>query len=357
MIPKSIDDVTINWLSDVLQTDVTGISRTQIGQGVGIMGDIFRLELNHSTPDSPRSVVVKLPSSWEENRAQGVALGMFEAEVRFYRELAKEVPVGLPRVYLADIESGTANFVIVMEDLDSLTMVPQSEGVSLDQALLAVEVLAVAHSVWWDKVINEQLGWIPDMVGPRIAFVDDLLQQILEPFCDAFSDHLPPGGKELFEAFAGNYLSVNRTVANRSPWTLAHQDFRVENMLFEQNRVVILDWQGIGRGPGSYDLAYFLGGSMDTELRRAHEREIVMHYHDTLVEHGVKNYTSEELWADYQLGHLQGGLATSMVTGGSLDLSNDRGRELVATMSNRHVTAALDHNGLDLLDECIKLNT
>ena len=73
MIPKSIDDVTINWLSDVLQTDVTGISRTQIGQGVGIMGDIFRLELDHSTPDSPRSVVVKLPSSWEENRAQGVA--------------------------------------------------------------------------------------------------------------------------------------------------------------------------------------------------------------------------------------------------------------------------------------------
>ena len=71
----------------------------------------------------------------------------------------------------------------------------------------------------------------------------------------------------MFEAFAGNYVAINKTLANRSPWTLAHQDFRVENMLFGKDRFVVLDWQGIGRGPGSYDLAYFLGGSMGEVVR------------------------------------------------------------------------------------------
>ena len=35
-----------------------------------------------------------------------------------------------------------------------------------------------------------------------------------------------------------------------------------------------------------------------------------------------------------------------MVTGGTMDLSNDRGKQLVETMARRHVTAALDHDGL-----------
>ena len=91
MIPESIDHVTATWLSEVIQTDIRNIKRTQIGQGVGIMGDIFRVELDHSDPLKPKSVVVKLPSSREENRAQGVALGMFEAEVKFYRELAQHL--------------------------------------------------------------------------------------------------------------------------------------------------------------------------------------------------------------------------------------------------------------------------
>ena len=353
MIPKSIEEVTNTWLSEILRGEVWISKRIQIGQGVGIMGDIFRIELSHKESGIPHSLVVKLPSSWEENRSQGVALGMFEAEVKFYRELAQEVTAGLPRIFLAEIESGTSNFVILMEDLSSLAMVNQSQGATVDQALMAVEVLAAVHSVWWDKVSNEQLSWIPDMIGPRIQFVDDLLEQILNPFCDKFGDYLAPEGREMFEAFAGNYLSVNRTLAQRSPWTLAHQDFRVENMLFDENRVVVLDWQGIGRGPGSYDLAYFLGGSMETELRRANERFIVSHYHAKLVEEGITGYSLDQLWSDYQLGHLQGGLATSMVTGGSMDLSNERGRQLIATMSNRHVTAALDHNGMNLLEDCV----
>ena len=218
--------------------------------------------------------------------------------------------------------------------------------------MAAVRVLAHVHAVWWDKAKDPALEWLPTMVGPRIEFVDDLLVQILPVFLEGFAHVLPAGGQEVYERFVGNYLNVNRIIADRSPWTMVHQDFRVENLLFGPSgsgRVVVLDWQGVGRGPGAYDLAYILGGSMTPELRRSHEQVLLAAYHGQLVSLGVANYSLEQLWDDYKLAHLMGGLATAIVLGGGMDLSNERGSQLVATMASRHAQAALDHDGLQRL--------
>lgn len=352
MIPATINDVTPAWLGGVLNLEVSGISVTQIGQGVGLMGDIYRVGLETKSLDAPdtalKSVVVKLPSSFEDNRTQGVALGMFDAEVKFYSELAEQAKVGMPRVYHAEIIEGTAEFVIVMEDLSHLESVAQLDGMNFEQALAAVKVLAAIHAVWWNKVQVESLEWIPSMVGPRIEYVDQLLTDIYPIFAEGFGQNLPKGGLELYEQFAGNYLKINTTISDRSPWTLAHQDYRVENLLFGEpgsGKAVVLDWQGIGRGPGAYDLAYLLGGSMSVDARREHEVELVRAYHDELVANDVKDYSFDQAFDDYGHAQLMGGLAVALVTAGTLDLSNERGKQLVACMAERHVTAALDHDG------------
>ncbi|MGV0033955.1 MAG: oxidoreductase family protein [Candidatus Azotimanducaceae bacterium WSBS_2022_MAG_OTU7] len=358
MIPKNINEVSARWFSEILDAEIIQVQPNQIGQGVGLMGDIFRVELKykeHST-GQPASVVVKLPSSFEENRTQGVDLGMFESEVRFYNELAQDATVGIPKVYFAEIKHGTADFVVVMEDLCHLEMVDQSTGMNVEQATAAVRVLASVHAVWWDRVHVPELEWIPSMVGPRIEFVDQMLTQIYPVFAAGFEQYLPEGGLEIYKLFVGNYLKLTTAIASRSPWTLAHQDYRVENLMFGPSgsgQVVVLDWQGIGRGPGAYDLAYILGGSMETGLRRQHETDLVAAYFECLIEHGVNKYSEEQLWEDYAHAHLLGGLATSIVTGGSMDLSNERGLQLVATMSNRHAAAALDHDGLDRLKNIV----
>ena len=358
MIPATIQDVTDEWLGDVLAAPVIGHSNFQIGQGVGLMGDIFRVSVEYSAAAArridklPASVVVKLPSSFEDNRQRGVELGMFEAEVRFYNELAPSETLGLPHIYHAAIDSGTAQFVIVMEDLSALSMVEQSAGMSGAQALSAVTVLASLHARWWDQVQAPQFQWIPTMVGPRIEFVDQFLTSVFPVFADHFGQRLPPGGLDIYQRFLGNYAKINAPIALRSPWTLAHQDFRVENLLFgppESNQVVVIDWQGIGRGPGVYDLGYVLGGSMEPQERRQHELALVRAYHDQLERSGVQGYSFEALWEDYAHSHLMGGLAIGILTGGAMDLSNERGTELVATMASRHVQAALDHDGFERL--------
>lgn len=354
MIPKHIDQVSNEWLGGVLGTPVKEQTRTQIGQGIGLLGDIYQVVVKYSDAvaaaelNAPASVVVKLPSSFEENRAQGVALGMFEAEVRFYNELAPSNTPGLPAIYHAEIDSGTADFVIVMEDLSALSMVNQSDGMSGADAHNVVQVLASLHARWWNQVDSPELAWIPTMTGPRIDFVDQYLTGVYPTFAENFGHRLPAGGLEIYQRFLGNYAKINQVIAARSPWTLAHQDFRVENLMFgtgDSDRVVVIDWQGIGRGPGAYDLGYVLGGSMEPAVRREHEQVLVRAYHEQLLAGGVTGYSLEQLWDDYGHSQLMGGLSTSILTGGAMDLSNERGTELIATMASRHVQAALDHDG------------
>ena len=143
------------------------------------MGDIHRVELTHKkdTDGKPSSVVVKLPSVRRKPCARGSARDV-RSRSRFYAELGEKTGTGLPKIYFSKIQSGTADFVIVMEDLSDLTMVDQSAGMSFEQALAAVKVLANIHAVWWGKVRTEELEWIPSMVGPRIEYVDQVLPQI-----------------------------------------------------------------------------------------------------------------------------------------------------------------------------------
>ena len=77
-IPLTFNEVTPQWLGEVLDTYVVNFESQKIGEGVGLMGDIYRVELDYASNESglPPSVVVKLPSSFEENRQQGVALGL-----------------------------------------------------------------------------------------------------------------------------------------------------------------------------------------------------------------------------------------------------------------------------------------
>lgn len=350
--PSSIDDVTPAWLGGVLGTTLTGMKPVRIGEGVGLMGEIYKVGLEHAPgATGPASVVVKLPARTEGSRAQGVALGMYESEVRFYNELGPRTPSGLPRVDAAHIVSGTADFVIVMEDLSGLDQVDQSVGMTADQAAAAVRTLAEIHAAWWGKVQTPELEWIPSIVHDRIRMVDGMLPAIWQGFAGGFGDALPEGGAALGDRFSRNYWNLMERFSSR-PWTLLHQDYRVENLLFgagpNRDGVVVIDWQGIGRGPAGYDVAYVLGGSVPVDVRRANERDLVAEYHRVLTANGV-DYALDAVWEDYRYGMVLGGLAVTLFAAGTLDLTNDRAVGLVRSMAERHFTSALDHGGLELI--------
>ena len=347
-IPTCIADITPAWLMAALGTAparVVDACPQRIGVGIGIMADEWRLTLTWDKPgpDQLASVVVKLPSSAEGNRALANERNLYESEVRFYRELAAQTKTRVPRCFHARKAADAADFVVVMEDLSELRMVDQIDGLTLAQAKQAVAALADLHASWWGKVSTPELDWIPSVVHPRMKMMAELWPQLWPVFAQRFGADLPEGGEALGEDVRDHYWPLMQELAEE-PWTLLHIDFRCENLMFHSDGsgLVVLDWQSIGRGPGTYDLAYLLGGSLAADVRAAHEEALVEQYHRELVKGGVRDYPLERLWAAYRLAHRVAGTATVVLIGAGTDLGNARGVELVRTMAHRHFSAAVD---------------
>ncbi len=62
-------------------------------------------------------MVAKLPAVGGASRATALALRSYENEVRLYQELAPDLTVRTPRLFHADIDVTTADFVLLLEDL------------------------------------------------------------------------------------------------------------------------------------------------------------------------------------------------------------------------------------------------
>jgi aminoglycoside phosphotransferase (APT) family kinase protein len=96
------------------------------------------------------------------------------------------------------------------------------------------------------------------------------------------------------------------------PVSVIHGDYRLDNLLFHPGgpRVTAVDWQTAGIGPPLRDVAYFLGTSLDTDQREAHEEQLLSGYHAGLVDRGIFDYPAAACWDDYRLGQLQGPMIT-----------------------------------------------
>jgi hypothetical protein len=108
--------------------------------------------------------------------------------------------------------------------------------------------------------------------------------------------------------------------------------------------VGILDWQIAYRSGGVADVCYLTTQSMTVEDRRAHERELVDIWFDSLCSAlGAvpDGYTADGAWDDYR--SMTGNMTVyGVVAGGGMDPSNERGLELVTDMAARSFVAALD---------------
>ena len=46
MIPKTIEEVTPKWLSKILDIEITDMGVIKIGEGIGLLGDIYKVDLS-----------------------------------------------------------------------------------------------------------------------------------------------------------------------------------------------------------------------------------------------------------------------------------------------------------------------
>ncbi len=357
-LPSKPDDLTASWLTAALRHGevdgvVSGFHARTIGEGSGLMSVLLLLDLDYASGSGPSSVVVKLPTHNEANRATAIAYHCYQREVRYYLDAAHRSPARTPDIYFADVV-GDEEMAIIMEDLSAYGQGNQVVGCGLPEAEACMDLVAQLHAAFWGDVDRPDLDFVP---YHHPSYFSDGLHQGAVAFWDQLAELYGDAVPASIDALKDRYLAAipgMQAWITGGPRTIVHGDFRLENMFFGQSAehapVAICDWQGILRGKGIHDVAYFLSQSLPIELRRAHERDLVARWHAGLVEGGVTAYGVEQAWEDYRRAVLY--LWTYVaVIGGSLDPGNERGVGWMSEMVRRSAAAIEDLDTIGLLPE------
>lgn len=338
-----VADLTPEWLTAALGLRVDAVEPAPVGTGQ--IGTCHRLTLT-GDPALPGSVLAKLPATDAGSRA--LLANPYRTELRFYRELLPTLAVRAPRMHYADGVADNGDFVLLLEDLAPAVQGDQIAGCSVAQVEDAVVNLAGLHGPrWCDPTLMDVEGLAIN--GPEDAA---LMAELYGPAVDLFLDNLDG------LLSAEDAATVREVPAVIERWALAraerfapvHGDYRLDNLLFPPDGgpgVVAVDWQTLSLALPARDLAYAVATSLDPELRRTAEKDLVASYHRALVGHGVTSYALEECWDDYRFAQLQVPLVA--VFGQAYGTRTDRGDEMFAAMTARSCVAIRDLGTLDLV--------
>ncbi|MFZ9924321.1 MAG: phosphotransferase, partial [Ilumatobacteraceae bacterium] len=299
-IPASIDEVTASWMSDATGWNVTEVRNEIIGVGVGVSSAVYRSHLTGS--GCPKSVIVKLPALDPNAVFTSSVLRMYIREVKFFKTLAHEVPFRVSKSYYGEVNEETSQFAMVVEDLGSLRIVDQVKGMAIDDARRAVDGVAAMHAKWWGKA--DELA----SSGTTISLGDPIYPAVVPMvFAEGWEKctkeiKMPDSIMQVGPRFGAAVAPLLSSLA-QGPNTLAHGDYRADNILFgNDDELVVLDFQLIGTGIGAYDLAYFITQSITADDASRYERELFDRWIDGLLSRGAPKdlVDKKALWEHYR---------------------------------------------------------
>jgi hypothetical protein len=302
------DAITPGWMTEVLLTAgvissarVTAVEREPCG--TGLLADSYRFTLTYDSPSAgPPTLVGKFASDDPTSRAYGHASGMYRNEICFYQELAARLDVALPTPVHAALAENETDFVLLMDDLAPARAVDQIVGCTADEAALVMEQAAALHGGSWRSGALAATDWLKRSLAGWMVITDGFGGTV-SSFSEAFGDLIPDADLAEASRLVPHCDLWKRILSE--PLSLWHNDLRADNVLFDAHDgsmpIAVLDWQGVTYARGTLDVAYFLGTSLTTEDRRAHERDLVAHYHAALVAQGATELSGEDCWNEYRL--------------------------------------------------------
>ena len=363
-IPENREAITADWMRRALiaggapdTPPIEDVIVSDIGGGFGVAAETVRCRLVRGGGDAEaarETVVVKLPTTDPKSLRISRVQSLYKREYDYYRRLRPDAPVRSPRLFYGAWEERSRRFVLVMEDLAHMRMGDHFAGATPDEARRTIRALARLHGRYWNDVGQPLLAGILDTCGPRMRPLAQILYlAFLVPTLNNFGDFFSAGTRRTAEAYGPLVAAHIGGVAASAPRTFIHGDCRMDNLLFGAGaeEVALLDWQVSGLGCGLYDVAFFLGSSVTTEVRREIERDLLQEYTDIVIETAGKRaqgFTFDECWALYR-SHMLGRLITAIVVCGGIDLSEKRIRALAESGLQRTLIAIEDLEAADFL--------
>ncbi len=337
-------ELTAAWLTGVLGTGtVTDFTVERIGTGQ--MSECYRVRLTYADVGAqPVSVVLKVAATDPVSRQTGLSLGLYEREVRFYREVAPRLSGPVAPCYHAAVDAASGAFDVLLGDASPAVVGDEIRGATAAQAELAVRELARLQGPLLGDPALADAPWL----NRDTPVNQGLITQLYGGFVDRYGDRIAPQHRAVCERLVGafdEYLAQE----SDSLHGLVHGDYRLDNMLFgavgAERALTVVDWQTVTWAPAMTDLAYFLGCALPAADRRAQYDALLHAYHDALgpdapisladVREGVRRQSF--------FGVMMAIVSSMLVE------RTERGDAMFMTMLQRHCEHVLDTDALAAL--------
>ncbi|OBH90710.1 phosphotransferase [Mycobacterium sp. E2989] len=342
-------DLTAAWLSAAIGAgDIDDFSVERIGTGQ--MSECYRVRLNYAggaaTPDRPGSVVLKVAATDPVSRQTGLALGLYEREVRFYGDIAPRLGGPIAPCYHAAVDTSTGAFDLLLGDAGPAVVGDEIAGATTEQARLAVVELGRLHGPLLGDTTLAEAPWLNRESPLNQAMIAPLYAGFIDRYGDQIASEHRMVCERLVASFDG-YLAAES--APDRVQGLMHGDYRLDNLLFgtagADRPLTVVDWQTVSWGPALTDLSYFLGCALPTPDRREQYEALLRAYHEAL---GPQTLLT---LGDVTEGvRRQGFFGVMMAIVSSMLVERtERGDRMFMTMLQRHCDHVLDTDALATL--------
>ncbi len=277
-------DLTAAWLAAAIGTGpVADFVVERIGTGQ--MSECYRIRLNYADGDAdgPESVVLKVAATDPVSRQTGLALGLYEREVRFYGDIAPGLAGPIAQCYHAAVDTSTGVFDLLLGDAGPAVVGDEIAGATTEQARLGVVELGRLQGPLLGDASLAQAPWL----NRETPLNQAMIASLYAGFIDRYGDRVAPEHRTVCERLVAAFDGY--VTAESAPGRiqgLVHGDYRLDNMLFgtaEADRALtVVDWQTVSWGPALTDLSYFLGCALRTQDRREHYHALLRAYHEAL---------------------------------------------------------------------------
>ncbi|MBL0925648.1 MAG: phosphotransferase [Sphingomonadaceae bacterium] len=298
-VPLRATDITADWLSAAFRKGGRNWQVEKVSIEDSESGTASRARLRLQGEGAPETMFVKLAPVHVPTLVHTTAMGLGEAEARFYSEIRPRIGLRAPQTYYSASDRKSGRYIILMEDLADRDVrfcrVPQPMDV--ETAKEAIRQLAMLHAPFWRSAeFDTNLSWVPvresvDEVRMERALFYLSQGRTLKRFVGVAPDSVVAKSANVYR-----YRHQLMRHWDAGPQTLIHGDCHLSNWYMLDGEPCLADWQVVQRGQGIRDVSFFMIMSLSVDDRRRHESELLGLYVKCLNDAGIHEATLD--WAE-----------------------------------------------------------
>lgn len=253
---------------------------------------------------------IKLPIVGKQNNAFDK---WTKHEIDFYRHMSRNNDLPIVKSHDAYIFDDNTNFLLVLDDISSdYCSINEIDRNDMDNWLMAAGSLAKLHSFYWNghnadklkliqgdnKSLKEKVQYYQDALTKFLTYATDLYNmEILDVYQSVLEDAI---------IFENN--SINRREHSKNI-SVINGDSHIYNFMFPKalnRKPLIVDFQFWRMGIPTIDIMNLTRVAFPFMQEPEYHFKILKHYHASLLEYGITNYSVDECLNDYVLSVAMG---------------------------------------------------